>query len=247
MSKKIALVTGGIRGIGEGICHELLKTKEYFVIALATNAGRNQAWLEKQLQAGYKDLATVVCNVADFEDCQKNILELKNKYQRIDVLVNNAGITRDLTLKKMTKTDWDEVIRTDLDSLFNVTKPVLEIMLERGFGRIINMSSVNAEKGQFGQVNYAAAKAGVHGFTKSLALETAKKNITVNTVSPGYIMTDMMRDIPEDILAKIVSQIPVGRLGTAEDVAKLVVFLAAESSSYITGANFSINGGLHLH
>jgi len=246
MAKKIVLITGGIRGIGEAITHEFLKNGNYLVIALATNAERNRQWLEKQQQAGLIDIDTIACNITDFTECQKVVGELKAKYKKIDVLVNNAGITRDKTLKKMIKEDWDAVIRTDLDSLFNVTQPVLNIMLENCYGRIINISSVNGQKGQFGQTAYAAAKAGMYGFTKSLALETARKNITVNTVSPGYIATDMMKDIPQEILDKLISQIPVARLGKAEEVARLVVFLADELSGYITGADFSINGGLYM-
>ncbi len=175
------------------------------------------------------------------------VTQIKEKQKKIDILVNNAGITRDVTLKKMTKEDWNAVLRIDLDSIFNVTRPILDLMLENGFGRIINMSSVNGQKGQFGQTNYAAAKAGMHGFTKSLALETARKNITVNTISPGYIKTEMMADIPEEVMEKILVQIPMGRLGEVEEVARLVMFLAAEESGYITGANFSINGGLHMY
>jgi acetoacetyl-CoA reductase len=171
---------------------------------------------------------------------------LKEKYKRVDILVNNAGITRDATLKNMTKADWDAVMRTDLDSIFNITKPVLQLMLENSYGRIINISSVNGQKGQFGQTAYAAAKAGMHGFTKSLALETARKNITVNTVSPGYTATDMMNGISPEILEKIVKQIPIGRLGQATEIARVVAFLADEASGYITGTNMSINGGLYL-
>jgi acetoacetyl-CoA reductase len=175
------------------------------------------------------------------------LAELKSKYTKIDVLINNAGITRDITLKKMAKEDWDKVIETNLNSLFNVTKPILDMMLDNGYGRIVNMSSVNALRGQFGQTNYAAAKAGIYGFTKSLALETARKNITVNSISPGYIMTDMMKDIPGEVMEKIIAQIPVGRLGQGEEVARLAVFLADDASGYITGADFSINGGLCMY
>lgn len=179
--------------------------------------------------------------------CEKVINTLKEKYKRIDVLVNNAGITRDATLKNMTKEDWDAVMRTNLDSVFNVTKPILKLMLENNYGRIISIASVNGQKGQFGQTSYSSAKAGMYGFTKSLALETARKNITVNTVSPGYIATDMMSGIAPEILEKIVKQIPVGRLGKAEEIARVVAFLADERSEYITGTNVSINGGLYLN
>lgn len=246
MQDKIVLVTGGIRGIGAAISKAFLQAGA-FVIAAATNAERNQKWQEKQQQASFTKVATAVCDVTDYDSCQQMINTIKKQHHKIDILINNAGITRDTTFKKMTKEKWDAVIRTDLDSLFNVTHPVLQIMLENGYGRIINISSVNGQKGQFGQTNYAAAKAGVHGFTKSLALETATKNITVNTVSPGYINTEMMRDIPEDVMQKILAQIPLGRLGTVAEVANLVLFLAGEETGYITGANFSINGGLHMY
>ncbi|MFA6408606.1 MAG: acetoacetyl-CoA reductase [Gammaproteobacteria bacterium] len=247
MGKKIVLVTGGVRGIGSAICREFLKSGKYFVIASATNAERNKIWVEQQKKDGFSDVDAVVCNVTDYAECQKVLAELKSKYTKIDVLINNAGITRDITLKKMAKEDWDKVIETNLNSLFNVTKPILDMMLDNGYGRIVNMSSVNALRGQFGQTNYAAAKAGIYGFTKSLALETARKNITVNSISPGYIMTDMMKDIPGEVMEKIIAQIPVGRLGQGEEVARLAVFLADDASGYITGADFSINGGLCMY
>ena len=246
MNKKVALVTGGIRGIGDAIAIELLKSNNYFVIAADINTERNNQWLSNKKQAGFNYVDVVTCDVTNFDECEKTINILKEKYKKIDVLVNNAGITRDTTLKNMTKEDWDAVMRTDLDSVFNVTKPVLKLMLENSYGRIISISSVNGQKGQFGQTSYSAAKSGMYGFTKSLSLETARKNITVNTISPGYIATDMMSGIAPEILEKIVKQIPVGRLGKAEEVARVVVFLADERSEYITGTNISINGGLYL-
>jgi acetoacetyl-CoA reductase len=246
MAKKIVLVTGGIQGIGDAICTEFMDCDQYFVIAADINPERNRAWLETKKLDGFVDTDAVTLDVTDFDLCQKVIGEIKEKYKRIDVLVNNAGITRDMTLKKMGKADWDAVISTDLDSIFNVTKPVLDLMLDNGFGRIINISSVNGKKGQFGQTNYAAAKAGILGFTKSLALETAKKNVTVNAVLPGYVGTDMMKGIPQEILDKIIAQVPVGRLGQPEEIARLVLFLADEKSSYITGAELAINGGLYM-
>ena len=247
INKKIAFVTGGIRGIGDAIAMEFLKSNNYFVIAADIDAERNAQWLNDKKQAGFNDVDVVTCNVTNFDECEKVINTLKEKYKRIDVLVNNAGITRDATLKNMTKTDWDAVMRTDLDSVFNITKPILKLMLDNNYGRIISISSVNGQKGQFGQTSYSAAKAGMYGFTKSLALETARKNITVNTVSPGYIATDMMNGIAPEILEKIVKQVPVGRLGKAEEVARVVAFLADERSEYITGTNVSINGGLYLN
>lgn len=243
--KKIALVTGGTRGIGSAICKKLLE-KNYFVIGADIDEAQSKKWLEEQKQAGFSDVDIAICNVADFDSCAKMVAAIKEKYSRIDVLVNNAGITKDSTLKKMTKDQWDTVLRVDLDSIFNVTRNVIELMLDNAYGRIINMSSVNGQKGQFGQTNYAAAKAGMHGFTKSLALETARKNITVNSVSPGYINTEMMQNIPDDVLDGIKNQIPVGRLGEPEEIARVIAFLAAEESGFITGANIAINGGLHM-
>ncbi len=247
INKKIAFITGGIRGIGDAIAIEFLKSNNYFVIAADINTERNTQWLNDKKQAGFNDVDVVTCDVTNFDECEKVINTLKEKYKRIDVLVNNAGITRDATLKNMTKADWDAVMRTDLDSVFNITKPILKLMLDNNYGRIISISSVNGQKGQFGQTSYSAAKAGMYGFTKSLALETARKNITVNTVSPGYIATDMMNGIAPEILEKIVKQVPVGRLGKAEEVARVVAFLVDERSGYITGTNVSINGGLYLN
>jgi acetoacetyl-CoA reductase len=226
---------------------EFLKSNNYFVIAADINAEHNAQWLNDKKRAGFNDVDVVTCDVTNFDECEKVINTLKEKYKRIDVLVNNAGITRDATLKNMTKADWDAVMRTDLDSVFNITKPILKLMLDNNYGRIISIASVNGQKGQFGQTSYSAAKAGMYGFTKSLALETARKNITVNTVSPGYIATDMMNGIAPEILEKIVKQVPVGRLGKAEEVARVVAFLADERSEYITGTNVSINGGLYLN
>jgi acetoacetyl-CoA reductase len=246
MKNKIALVTGGIRGIGDAISTKLLK-EGAFVIAVATNEQRNNKWVEAKKQAGFDNVAAYACNVADYDACQRMIADIKEKYKKIDILINNAGVTRDSAFKKMDKESWDTVIGINLNSVFNITRPVINMMLDNGYGRIINMSSVNGQKGQFGQTNYAAAKAGMHGFTKSLARETARKNITVNTVSPGYIATEMVMQIPEDIRQKIIAQIPVGRLGQPEEIADLITFLAKESSGYMTGADFSINGGLHIN
>jgi acetoacetyl-CoA reductase len=189
----------------------------------------------------------VACDVSDMDSCTKAVADVQSKVGAVDVLVNNAGITRDMTFKKMDKVNWDAVMRTNLDSLFNMTKQVADGMVERGWGRIINVSSVNGSKGAFGQTNYSAAKAGVHGFTKALALEVAKKGVTVNTISPGYIGTKMVTAIPEDVLnTKILPQIPVGRLGKPEEVAGLVIYLASEEAAFVTGANIAINGGQHM-
>jgi acetoacetyl-CoA reductase len=188
------------------------------------------------------------CAVTDFDACRECVAAIVADLGPIEVLVNNAGITRDMTFKKMTKADWDAVIHTNLDSVFNMTKQVMEGMVERKWGRVINISSVNAQKGAFGQTNYSAAKAGMHGFTKALALEVAKKGVTVNTISPGYIGTRMVMAIPQDVLdSKILPQIPISRLGKPEEVAGLVAYLASEEAAFVTGANISINGGQHMY
>jgi acetoacetyl-CoA reductase len=187
------------------------------------------------------------CDVANWESCVECVQEISDAVGPVDVLVNNAGITRDVTFRKMDRVNWDVVMRTDLDSCFNMTKQVCDGMLERGWGRIINISSVNGQKGAFGQTNYSAAKAGMHGFTKALALEVARKGITVNTISPGYIGTQMVMAIPSDVLEnKIIPQIPMGRLGKPEEVAGLVAYLASDEAAFVTGANIAINGGQHM-
>ena len=195
---------------------------------------------------GY-EITAVACDVADYDSCGRAVAEVLAKVGPVDVLVNNAGITRDMTFKKMDKVNWDAVMRTNLDSLFNMTKQVADGMVERAWGRIINVSSVNGSKGAFGQTNYSAAKAGVHGFTKALALEVARKNVTVNTISPGYIGTKMVMAIPKEVLdTKILPHIPVGRLGKPEEVAGLIIYLASEEAAFLTGANIAINGGQHM-
>ncbi|MFI4922713.1 MAG: acetoacetyl-CoA reductase, partial [Burkholderiales bacterium] len=195
---------------------------------------------------GY-DFYTAGVDVSDYDSCTKAAAIIEKGVGPVDILVNNAGITRDMTFKKMTKVDWDAVMKTNLDSVFNMTKPVVDGMVERGWGRIINVSSVNGQKGAFGQTNYSAAKAGMHGFTKALALEVAKKGVTVNTISPGYIGTKMVMAIPKEILdTKILPQIPLGRLGKPEEVAGLIIYLASDEAAFITGANIAINGGQHM-
>jgi acetoacetyl-CoA reductase len=199
------------------------------------------------MKANGYELTAVACDVADIESCARAVAEVHAKVGAVDILVNNAGITRDMTFKKMDKVNWDAVMRTNLDSLFNMSKQVVDGMVERGWGRVINVSSVNGSKGAFGQTNYSAAKAGVHGFTKALALEVAKKGVTVNTISPGYIGTKMVTAIPQDILdSKILPQIPVGRLGKPEEVAGLIIYLASDEAAFLTGANIAINGGQHM-
>lgn len=246
MKDKIALVTGGTRGIGNAISKALLEN-DFIVIVISLNEAKNQAWVAGQQQLGFEKSKSYVCDVANYDQCQKVIADIKDKYGRVDVLVNNAGITRDVLFSKMNKCDWDEVINTNLGGVFNITRPVVELMMENRYGRIVNISSVNAQKGQSCQANYSAAKSALYGLTTSLARETAHRNITVNSVSPGYVATEMVMKVPESVRRGIISQIPVGRLGTPKEIADLVVFLAKENSSYITGADFSINGGLHMY
>jgi acetoacetyl-CoA reductase len=222
--QRVALVTGGMGGLGEAVCERLARSEYKVVTTYSPSNEHTAAWLSKESSEGFAFRA-----------------------YKIDILINNAGITHDTSFRKMSKADWDVVLRTDLDSIFNMTKQVVEGMVSRGFGRIINISSVNGQKGAFGQTNYAAAKAGIHGFTKSLALELAQKGITVNTVSPGYLNTAMVAQVPADIMAsKILPQIPVGRLGKPEEVAGLIAYLVSEEAAFITGANIAINGGQHM-
>ncbi|NIR31019.1 MAG: beta-ketoacyl-ACP reductase [Gammaproteobacteria bacterium] len=247
MTQRLALVTGGTGGIGSAICRRL--ADHGYRVASPYRASRKDKatrWQEQARADGY-EFTLVEGDVADFDACQKMVQELTQELGPVHILVNCAGITRDATLRKMEKEQWDAVVSTNLDSVFNVTRAVINGMLESGFGRVINISSVNGQKGQFGQTNYSAAKAGMHGFTMALAQEVAKKGITVNTVSPGYIGTEMVAGVPEEVLNKIVAQVPVGRLGQPEEVADLVAFLARDESGYITGANLAVNGGLHMH
>jgi len=244
--QRVALVTGGMGGLGETISTKMADAGYKVVVTYSPGNTKHDEWVAGMKGRGY-DILAVGCDVADMDSCSKAVAEVQSKVGAVDVLVNNAGITRDMTFKKMDKVNWDAVMRTNLDSLFNMTKQVADGMVERGWGRIINVSSVNGSKGAFGQVNYSAAKAGVHGFTKALALEVAKKGVTVNTISPGYIGTKMVTAIPEEILnSKILPQIPVGRLGKPEEVAGLIIYLAAEEAAFVTGANIAINGGQHM-
>lgn len=244
MNKRIALVTGGMGGIGTEIC-KTLAAAGHTVVTTCSRPGKEADWVSSMQEAGYTAHA-YVCDVTDFDACQSLIAQINADLGPVDVLVNNAGITRDASFRRLEKDDWDAVIRTNLDSVFNMTKPVLDKMLERGFGRVINISSINGQKGQFGQANYSAAKAGMHGFTMALAQEVAKKGVTVNTISPGYIATDMVMAVPEEVRNKIVAQIPVGRLGRPDEIASLVSYLASDIAGFITGANISINGGQHM-
>lgn len=245
MQGKIALVTGGMGGIGTTIAQQLAQKGAIVAVTYHREAALADKWQEEQKQFGY-NFTTVQGDLTDFGSSTTMIKTLIDKLGTIDILINNAGIVDDSSLAKMSLEQWQKVINADLNSLFNVTRNVIPIMLEKKYGRIVNISSVNAQKGQFGQTNYTAAKAGVHGFTKSLAYEVARKGITVNTVSPGYVKTSMMDKISPDVLAKIVEQIPVGRLAIPNEIASLVSFLVAETSAYITGANLAINGGLHM-
>ncbi|TFV92551.1 acetoacetyl-CoA reductase [Oxalobacteraceae bacterium OM1] len=244
---RIALITGGMGGLGEAICIKMAALGYQVVTTHSPGNTKANEWLAGMEQQGYKFRA-YPCDVADFESAQKCIAQITQELGPIDVLVNNAGITRDMTFKKMDKVNWDAVIKTNLDSVFNMTKPVCDGMVERGWGRIINISSVNGQKGAFGQTNYSAAKAGMHGFSKALALEVARKGVTVNTISPGYIGTKMVMAIPSDVLeSKIIPQIPMGRLGKPEEVAGLVAYLASDEAAFLTGANIAINGGQHMY
>ena len=244
MSQKIAYVTGGMGGIGTAMCQRL--HKEGFKVIAGCGPSRDfTKWINEQAALGYT-FHVSVGNVADWDSTVEAFAKVKAEHGPIDVLVNNAGITRDGMFRKMTRADWDAVIDTNLNSMFNVTKQVIEDMLDRGWGRIINISSVNGEKGQFGQTNYSAAKAGMHGFTMALAQEVANKGVTVNTVSPGYIGTEMVRSIRPDVLDKIVATIPVKRLGTPEEIASMVSWVSSDEAGFATGADFSVNGGLHM-
>ncbi len=238
---RVAIVTGGTRGIGEAIS-TTLKNKGYTVIA--NYGGNDQKAAEFTERTG---IATVKFDVSDFDKTAEAIAKIEADYGSVDVLVNNAGITRDGTMHRMSFEQWDAVIQTNLASCFNTCRAVIDGMRARGFGRIINVGSVNGQAGQYGQVNYAAAKSGIHGFTKALALEGAGKGITVNAIAPGYVDTDMVRAVPEDVLAKIIKTIPVGRLGRPEDIANSVAFLVDDESGFITGSTLSINGGQHMY
>src|SRR5690554_1249510 len=244
MKGKIAYVTGGMGGIGTSICQGLAD-KGFTVVAGCGPSRNYQLWLDEQAALGYTFHASVG-NVADWESTTEAFRKVTEEIGPIDVLVNNAGITRDGLFRKMTLDDWRAVMDTNLNSLFNVTKQVIEGMMERGWGRIVNISSVNGEKGQFGQTNYSAAKAGMHGFTMALAQEVASKGVTVNTVAPGYIGTDMVRAVRPDILEKIVASIPVRRLGNPEEIASIIAWLTSDEAGFATGAEFSLNGGLHM-
>lgn len=244
---RVALVTGGMGGLGEAVCIKLAALGFKVVTTYSPGNPKVTDWLKGMNNMGY-GFKAYPCDVTDFDSAHECVETVTREVGPVDVLVNNAGITRDMTFKKMTKGDWDAVMHTNLDSVFNMTKQVMEGMTERRWGRVINVGSVNGQKGAFGQTNYSAAKAGMHGFTKALALEVAKQGVTVNTISPGYIGTKMVTAIPQEILdSKILPQIPVNRLGKPEEIAGLVAYLASDEAAFVTGANISINGGQHMY
>ena len=245
-ARKVAVVTGGMGGLGEAICHKLNDSGYQVVTTYSPNNDHATSWLEEKRREGFRFSAYMI-DVAEYGSCEAGVKKIVGDFGRVDVLVNNAGITRDASLRKMTLDDWQAVTHTNLESVFNMTKQVLQSMFESQWGRIINISSVNGQKGAFGQANYAAAKAGVHGFTKALALEVARKGITVNTVSPGYLRTKMVSSISKEILeTKILPEIPLGRLGEPDEVASLVAYLSSKDAAFVTGANIAINGGQHM-
>lgn len=245
MAKRIAYVTGGMGGIGTPICKRLCKEGYTVVAGCGPNSPRKDKWLADMRAEGF-DVHASEGNVSDWESTKAAFDKVKAEIGEIDILVNNAGITRDGQFRKMTKNQWDEVIDTNLNSLFNVTKQVIDSMADRGWGRIINISSVNGQKGQFGQTNYSTAKAGIHGFTMALAQEVASKGVTVNTVSPGYVGTDMVKAIRPEVLEKIIATIPLKRLAEPDEIASIVAWISSSEGGYSTGADFSLNGGLHM-
>ena len=244
---RIAVVTGGMGGLGEAICKRLANDG-YTVVAMHSPANTHvQSWLDARRAEGYA-FATHEVDVENYASCASAVDAVRRRHGPVAVLVNNAGITRDASFRKMTSEDWQAVLRTNLDSMFNMTKQVIEDMLSAGWGRVINISSVNGQRGAYGQANYAASKAGVHGFTMSLAREFASRGVTVNTVSPGYLRTRMVEKVPKDVLdSRILPEIPLHRLGEPDEVARVVAFLAGEQAAFITGADLAVNGGQHMY
>lgn len=246
MGRKVALVTGGTGGIGSAICQRL--AADFQVVACYFKDGKHEEakqWQADQKRQGY-DIDIVYGDISQYADCEKLIALVLERYGSIDVLVNNAGVTNDSSLRKMTPQQWQTVIDSNLTSVFNMTRNVLSVMLDKGYGRIVTISSINGRKGQFGQCNYSSSKAALFGFTKSLALEVASKGITVNTISPGYIETPMLAAMKDDVLSSIIANIPVGRLGYPREVADAVAFLTSTESGFITGANLDVNGGQYM-
>ena len=243
--QRLAVVTGGMGGLGETISTKMADAGYKVVVTYSPSNTKYKSWLDEMKGKGY-GFAAYPVDVVSYEDSAAKCAQIRKECGDIDILVNNAGITRDMTFKKMSKSDWDAVMRTNLDSCFNMTKQVMDGMMGRGWGRVINISSVNGQKGAFGQTNYSAAKAGMAGFSKALAQEVVKKGVTVNTVSPGYVETDMVMAIRPEIREQIVASIPMGRLARPGEIAAVVAFLASEEAGYITGANISVNGGMHM-
>jgi acetoacetyl-CoA reductase len=244
MSKRIAVVTGGIGGLGTEICKHLAQSGHTVVATDLAARAERIASFQNDMQG--LDVHFEAADVGDFDACAALVRTIESKFGSLDVLVNAAGITRDTTLRKMERAQWDDVLRINLDGVFNMCRNAVDGMLARGYGRVINISSVNGQTGQFGQTNYAAAKAGMHGFTMSMAREVARKGITVNSISPGYCETALVMAVPEDVRAKIIESVPVGRLGKPSEIARTVAFLAAEDAGFITGANIPVNGGLFM-
>ena len=242
---RVAFVSGGMGGIGTAICRRLGATGHTVVAGCLPDYDKKAEWLDAMRREGYR-VHTAEGDVADFDSCAEMFYHVRSVVGPVEILINNAGITRDSVFKRMTEHDWMAVINTNLNSVFNVTRQVIDGMSERGWGRIVNISSVNAIKGQFGQTNYSAAKAGMAGFSKALAQEVVRKGVTVNTVSPGYVETDMVMAIRQEIRDQIVESIPMGRLAKPAEIAAVVSFLASEEAGYITGANISVNGGMHM-
>jgi len=248
MTKRIAVVTGASGGLGITMCQELIKQDRQVVASYYPTEGveaEAKEWQAEMKKDGY-EVTIYPLDVSDYESCTNFIKTVEAEQGPIDILVNNAGITRDAPLKRMTPAQWSEVINTNLTSMFNMCQPIFEAMCARGWGRIVNISSLNGEKGQFGQSNYAATKAGIYGFTRSIALEGASKGVTVNAVSPGYIDTPMVRQVPEKVLESIVKGIPVGRLGQPEEIARAMIYLTADEAGFVTGTNLSVNGGQYM-
>ncbi|NLP64574.1 acetoacetyl-CoA reductase [Paraburkholderia sacchari] len=246
-SERVAFVSGGMGGLGEAISRRLHDAGLTVAVSHSEHNDHVIHWLDRERAAG-RTFHAFGIDVASYDSCAECAQRVLSQLGTVDVLINNAGITRDASFLKLTKRAWDEVMHTNLDSVFNLTRQFLPGMVERRFGRVVNISSVNGSRGAFGQTNYAASKAGIHGFTMSLALEVARHGVTVNTVSPGYLATAMVEAVPQDIMEnRILPQIPVGRLGRPEEVASLIAWLCSDDGAFATGANFAVNGGMHMH
>jgi acetoacetyl-CoA reductase len=247
MTKRVALITGGMGGIGTAVCRRLASMNGNAVVAnCLPDYELKDEWLRQMRAEGFENVHAAEGDVTSYESVAEMIREIEAEHGPVDILVNNAGIIRDNMLRRMSPAEWLAVINTNLNSAFNVTKNVIDGMCERGWGRVVNLSSVNGQKGQFGQTNYSAAKAGIHGFAKALAQEVVKKGVTVNSISPGYVETDMVKSIRQDVLERIVSGIPMGRLAKPEEIAGLIAYLTSDEAGYITGTNIAINGGMYM-